>query len=103
MKNENRAYVNLLQESKNGLLGFATVYYNGLRINGIQIRLKKDGESTFIDFPHTFRQKNGEYLKGEDGYAIKDYQVNPVDAAVRADIDALVDKALEEALDKQNM
>ena len=53
MENNNKAYVNLYNgENAPGLVGFATVMYNGLRISGIQIRLKKDGENTYVDF-HT--------------------------------------------------
>ena len=101
MENNNKAYVNLYNgENAPGLVGFATVMYNGLRISGIQIRLKKDGENTYVDFPHTFRKKVGEYVKDENGYSIKDYIVNPLSKEVRQEIEELIDSALAEALDK---
>ena len=85
MENNNKAYVNLYNgENAPGLVGFATVMYNGLRISGIQIRLKKDGE----------------YVKDENGYSIKDYIVNPLSKEVRQEIEELIDSALAEALDK---
>lgn len=104
MENKNIAYVNLLSEDKqkNGLLGFATVMYNGLRISGLQIRLKKDGENTYIEFPHTFRMKNGEYVKDENGYSIKDYIVNPLSKEVRGEIEMLVDEAFAKVLDESS-
>lgn len=98
---ENRAYVNLAKENNYGLVAYATVMYNGIRIHGIQIRMKKDGENTYLDFPGQMRKdKDGNYVKDDKGFNIKDYTVNPVTAEARAEIEALIDAALAEALDK---
>ena len=101
MNNNYKCYINLARENEYGLVAYATVIYNGLRIHGIQVRMKKDGENTYIEFPGQMRKdRDGNYVKGEDGYNIKDYTVNPVTKEARADIEALIDAALAEALDK---
>lgn len=97
----NKAYVNLYYgDSAPNLVGFATVLYNGFRISNIQIRLRRDGENTYVDFPHTFRKKEGEYVKDVAGYSIKDYIVNPINKEVRDEIESLIEKALIEELNK---
>lgn len=97
----NQCYINLAKENSYGLVAYATVVYNGIRIHGIQVRMKKDGENTYLEFPGQMRKDaQGNYVKGEDGYNIKDYTANPVTREARQEIEQLIDAALAEALDK---
>jgi hypothetical protein len=86
---ENKAYVELYKGKSNGIVAFATVFYKGLRINNISVRKRRSGE-IYLDFPFTYRKKNGEFVKDANGYTIKDYVINPLCMDVRKEIEDLV-------------
>ena len=86
---ENKAYVELYKGKSNGVVAFATVLYKGLRINNISVRKRRSGE-IYLDFPFTYRKKNGEFVKDANGYTIKDYVINPLCMDVRKEIEDLV-------------
>ena len=86
---ENKAYVELYKGKSNGVVAFATVIYKGLRINNISVR-KRRSEEIYLDFPFTYRKKNGEFVKDSNGYTIKDYVINPLCMDVRKEIEDLV-------------
>ena len=86
--------------STNNLLAFATIYFNGLRINGVQILVSSKG-NTYLRFPGTFRKdKDGEFVKDAQGYKVYDDFVAPTSKDLRDAINELVDGALEQASSK---
>lgn len=86
---KNKAYVELYKGKSNGIVAFAIVIYKGLRINNISVHKRRSGK-IYLDFPFTYRKKNGEFVKDANGYTIKDYVINPLCMDVRKEIEDLV-------------
>lgn len=96
----NKAYVRLINSESGNLVGYANVTINGIRINGIKIKLKKDGVNTYNEWPCSLRKKGDEYVKDESGYAIRDYYAQPASKEVAAEVDKLIDEALAAEFEK---
>lgn len=87
-----RAYVNFIQMREgSNLAGYATVVVNGIRMRGIQIRVRDDG-NTYIMFPAAKRlDKQGNPAKDKEGREIYDPYYNPSTKELRDYIEALID------------
>lgn len=80
-----------------GTFGTAIVYYHGLCIRGIQIRVSKAGD-TYLNFPSRPVYQNGQPKIGEDGYPEREDYVSPTSRDVRQEIQSLVDAAIEKKM-----
>lgn len=89
MEDKARAFVSIIDEPHNNMIAHTTIFYRGFRIHNINICKKKTGE-LYVEFPFTFRRKNGEFVKDENGYTIKDYIVRPLNVEIRSEIEELV-------------
>lgn len=80
-----------------GTFGTAIIYYRGLCIRGVQIRVSKAGD-TYLNFPSRPVYQNGQQKIGEDGYPEREDYIAPTSREVRQEIQALVDAAIEKKM-----
>lgn len=80
-----------------GLFGTAIVYFRGLCIRGIQIRVSKAGD-TYLVFPNHAVYENGMIKKDANGYQVREDYVSPTSRDVRQEIQSLVDSAIEKKM-----
>lgn len=80
-----------------GLFGKAIVYYNGLCLRDIQIRVSKNGE-TYLVFPNRVVYENGQPKLDANGYTVREDYVFPTTKATRLEISNLVDAAIEKQM-----
>ena len=79
------------------LFGKAIVYYNGLCLRDIQIRVSKSGE-TYLVFPYRTVYENGAPKLDANGYPVREDYVFPTSKATRLEISNLVDAAIEKQM-----
>lgn len=79
------------------LFGKAIVYYNGLCMRDIQIRVSKNGE-TYLVFPNRVVYENGQPKLDANGYTVREDYVFPTTKATREEISNLVDAAIEKQM-----
>ena len=101
MEDKVRAFVSIVGDPHNNMIAHSTILYRGFRIHNINICKKKTGE-LYIEFPFTFRRRNGEFVKDENGFTIKEYIVRPLNAEVREGIEDLVFTEYYRILEENN-
>lgn len=92
--------INPVTNGKNGLVAFVSFVYGDVFYNDMQVVENKDGELR-LQPPYVLRKdKDGNFVKDENGYNIRDEKYGPASADVREAWNELIIPAVIEKLEE---